>query len=164
MSNTPPSRDRLKHSNQNPSSVNHTVPQKDKEYQWDTIPKLCHNSKAQALPVLGPTCKVRRTRFHGSKEGRCGISKCNWKTRLSQNLDNGKWCTPCLGCHEHPIISWAQIDAAVLECMQKSSSANAKPKEVSSIVMNQFLDSEEIKQPKTGNILTGKSLNRGFVI
>jgi hypothetical protein len=29
--------------------------------------------------------------------------------------------------------------------MQKSSSANAEPKEVSPIVMKQFLDSEEMK-------------------
>ncbi len=44
--------------------------------------------------------------------------------------------------------------------MQKSSSANAEPKEVSCIVMNQFLDSEEMKEPKTSNILIGKILNR----
>jgi hypothetical protein len=44
--------------------------------------------------------------------------------------------------------------------MQKSSSANAEPKEVSRIVMNQFLDSEETKEPKIRNILTGKILNR----
>ena len=110
----------------------------------------------------------------GSKEGRCGISECNWKTRFSQNLDDGKWCTQFVGFHAHPIISWAEdlsdpnskkglpplIDAAVLECMQKSSSANAEPKEVSCIVMNQFLDSEEMKEPKTHNILIGKILNR----
>jgi hypothetical protein len=52
------------------------------------------------------------------------------------------------------------IDAAVLECMQKSSSANAEPKEVSRVVMNQFLDNEEMKEPKTRNILIGKILNR----
>ncbi len=159
---------------QNPGEVNHTVPQKDRESQWDTIPKKSHDSEAHALHVLGPTCKIDRTRRDGSKEGRCGISKCNWKTRLSHNLDNGQWCTQFVGFHAHPIISWAEhlsdsnskkglpplIDAAVLECMQKSSSANAEPKEVSCIVMNQFLDSEEMKEPKTSNILIGKILNR----
>jgi hypothetical protein len=166
------------HHIQNPGPVNLTVPQKQnqkqKESQWDTIPKRCHDSEAHAFHVLGPTCKVDRTRGDGCKEGRCGISKCNWKTRLSQNPEDGKWCTQCVGVHTHPIISWAEdlsdpnskkglpplIDAAVLECMQKSSSANAEPKEVSRIVMNQFLDSEEMKEPKTRNILIGKILNK----
>jgi hypothetical protein len=44
--------------------------------------------------------------------------------------------------------------------MQKSSFANAEPKEVSCIAMNQFLDSEEMKEPKNRNILTEKILNK----
>jgi hypothetical protein len=31
------------------------------------------------------------------KAGTLGIAKYNWKTRLSQNVDNGEWCTQFLG-------------------------------------------------------------------
>jgi hypothetical protein len=37
------------HSNQNPGPVNHTISQKDKESQWDTIPKMYHDSEAPSF-------------------------------------------------------------------------------------------------------------------
>jgi hypothetical protein len=57
--------------NLGPANQSDTISKKDKESQWDTIPRICHGSVAKAKYVLEPnTCKFDRIWLDDFKEGR----------------------------------------------------------------------------------------------